>query len=81
MCVAAEYSSQNFFCKLLSTLSLSSNISSLPVYTFSSQLTDSIGIYASSKNGVNTTTIKNQLNVIVIQYDYNGAIQDVSPLN
>ena len=80
MCVAAEYSSQNFFCKLLSTLS-SSNKSSLPVYTFSSQLTDSIGIYASSKYGVNTTTIKNQLNIIVIQYDYNGAILDVSPLN
>ncbi len=47
-----------------------------PIYTFSSQLTDSISIYASSIIGVNTTTVKNFLDIVVFKYDIYGNILD-----
>jgi hypothetical protein len=51
------------------------------MYRFSTKLTDSIGIYASSKTGINTTTIKNQLNLISVEYDMYGAIKEIAPID
>jgi hypothetical protein len=52
-----------------------------PVYKFSSKLTDSIGIYASSKIGINTTTVKNQINIISVEYDVYGSIKEIAPID
>ncbi len=52
-----------------------------PTYKFSSKITDSIGIYASSKIGINTTTVKNQVNIISVEYDVNGAIKEIAPID
>lgn len=40
---------------------------------------DSIGIYASSVEGTDTTTVKNKLNFIVLEYDKLGKLRDIKP--
>lgn len=42
-------------------------------------VTDSIGIYASSVTGTDTTTVKNKLSFIVFEYDRYGELNDINP--
>lgn len=40
---------------------------------------DSIGIYASSVEGTDTTDVKNKLNFVVLEYDKLGKLRDIKP--
>lgn len=52
-----------------------------PVYTFSSQITDSISLYASSIMGTNTSTVKNTFKFILAEYNLDGSLNDLKPLD
>lgn len=40
---------------------------------------DTIGIYASSVEGTNTTTVKNKLDFMVLEFDKFGQLLDIKP--
>ena len=52
-----------------------------PTYKFSSLITDSINIFASSIKGANSTNTKNTLSLILVEYNIDGTINDIKPLD
>lgn len=48
--------------------------------TTDSGVNSSIGIYASSVYGTDSTTVKNKLNFMVLEYNKYGELRDIKPL-
>lgn len=57
------------------------SLSFSPTYTFSSLITTSLSIYGSPVAGTNTSTVKNTLNFILIEYNADGSVNDIKPLD
>lgn len=78
----------DFFCQMLANLTVSKNPSSglyllfyfRPVYTFSSQITSSINLYASSQIA-NTSTVKSTFYFVLVEFNADGSTNDIKPLD
>ena len=57
------------------------NLLNRPTYTFSAAFTDSISISGSSIPGTNTTTVKYTLKFILVEYNEDGSINDIKPMD
>lgn len=57
------------------------NFLNRPTYTFSAAITDSISISGSSIPGTNTTTVKYTLKFVLIEYNEDGSINDIKPMD
>lgn len=58
------------------------NLSPLRIqYSATATSNDSIGIYASSVSGTDTTNVKNKLSFVALEYNKYGELTDIKPLS
>ena len=76
-CAKNDYNSNNNFCTLINN-----NMNSLLGYRSSlNELNVSLGIYASSIPGTNSTFVKNKLDFQMLKFDSMGRLVDIKPLD